>query len=208
MRAELDPSYSFAPGIFSRERTYHLGREALRWENPKGQDGSLAYADVDTMHIFYLYQAYGFGTQVCVIRARLGAKCVLKSKNFRTWGRSDDRAGAYVPFVRDLLSRVAAGAPQARFFDGLPTGWYLSQLIALAVCAVIIATALAPMLAIWRSGSVSDSGSAISTLLITLGVLILPMIGVCRTLARGRVHPVDPRRLPDELAGLRLAPQP
>jgi hypothetical protein len=29
-------------------------------------------ADVDSVHIFYLYRAWGFSTQMCVLRARSG----------------------------------------------------------------------------------------------------------------------------------------
>lgn len=205
MQAKADPSYSFASGIFSRERTYHLGDEALRWDGTNGQAGSLAYADVDTVHIFYLYQPYGFSTQVCVIRTRSDVKCVLKSKNFRAWGRNSDRVSTYVPFVRDLLSRVAAAAPQARFFAGLPRGWYLSQLVALVLCVVLIVAAIVPTLPIGRSGAANDSSSAISTLLITLAVFILPAFGAWKTLVRGKARPLDSRRLPDDLAGLTLA---
>jgi hypothetical protein len=200
--AEIGRSYSFAAGIFSRERTFRLGPEALHWEDGR-RPGSLAYADVDCVHLFYLYQAFGFGTQMCVMRARSGGQCVLKSKSFRTWGRSDDRSSAYVPFVRDLLGRVSTAAPGARFFAGLPTAWHVGQAVALALFALLIVANLAPLFGI------PGKDSSFTTGLVIVIVLLIPTaIGLCRTLLRGRQHALDPRHLPDELDGLRLTPQP
>ena len=208
MRTEPDPSYTFASGVFGRERTYCLKDDALHWDGANGQSGSLAYADVDAVHVFCVYQPYGSSTQVCVLRSRSGAKCVLKSKNFRAWGRNSDRTGTYVPFVRDLWSRVAAAAPQSQFFAGLPRGWYVSQLIALILCLLIIVAAIVPTLPIGRTGASSDSGGAISTLLVTLTVFIFPALGVWKTLVRGKPRLLASRQLPDDLVGLALAPQP
>jgi hypothetical protein len=201
-QSEIGRSYSFAAGIFSRERIFHLGPEALHWENGRDQ-GGLAYADVDSVHIFYLYRAWGFSTQMCLLRARSGARCVLKSKSFRTWGRSDDRSSAYFPFVRDLLGRVSSAAPQARFFDGLPRAWYFGQAAALAFFGLLIVADLAPMIGIpWKE-------SGVTTGLIIVVVLLIPAaIGLSKTLLRGWPHVLDPRHLPDQLNGLRLAPQP
>ena len=200
---QTDTSYSFAPGMFGRERTFQLGPEALRWDAGKGGGGSLAYADVDTLHIFRLYRPYGLGMQVCVVRTRSGAKCVLKSKNVRSFGRTDDRAGSYVPFVRDLIGRVAAAAPQARFFDGLPGGWYATQLVSFVLCAILILAALVPAVA----GSGTDKSDASVTLFLAVILFAPPMFAASKTLLRGRPRPFDPRRLDGDLAGLRLAPQ-
>jgi hypothetical protein len=201
-QAEIGRSYSFASGILSRERTFHLGPEALQWQDGRRQ-GNLAYTDVDSVHIFYLYRSFGFGAQTCLLRARSGAQCVLKSKNFRTWGRSDDRSDAYVPFVRDLLARIATAAPQARFFDGLPTAWYFGQAVALALVALLIAAILAPLIGIpWKE-------SDVATGFVIVFVLLIPVaIGLCKTLLRGWPHALDARHLPGELDGLRLPLQP
>ncbi len=201
-QAEVGRSYSFASGILSRERTFHLGPEALQWQEERRQ-GSLAYTDVDSVHIFYLYRAFGFGTQICLLRARSGAQWVLKSKNFRTWGRSDDRSHTYVPFVRDLLGRVAAAAPQARFFDGLPTAWYFGQAFALALVALLIAAILAPVIGIpWKESDIASG-------FVIVFVLLIPVvIGLCKTLLRGWPHALDARHLPAELDGLKLPQQP
>jgi len=201
-QAEIARSYSFASGILSRERTFHLGPEALRWENGR-QQGSLAYADTDSVHIFYLYRPFGFGTHTCLLRARSGGKCVLRSKSLRPWGRSEDRSSAYVPFVRELLGRVSAAAPQARFFDGLPTAWYFGQAVALAFYVLLAAAILAPMIGVrWNEPEVA-------TRFVILVVFFIPLaIGLCKTLLRGWPHVLDPRHLPRELDGLRLPPQP
>lgn len=201
-QTEIGRSYSFAPGIFSRERTFRLGPEVLQWQDGRRQ-GTLAYADVESVHIFYLYRSFGFGTQTCLFRARSGVQCVLKSKNFRTWGRSDDRSDAYVPFVRDLLGRVCTAAPQARLFAGLPPAWYFGQAVALALVVLLIAAIIAPVFGVpWKE-------SDVTTGFVIVFVLMIPVaIGLCKTLLRGWPHALNARHLPAELDGLKLPPQP
>jgi hypothetical protein len=197
-----DRTYSFAPGIFRRERVFHLGQNELRWEDGR-HSRSLAYADVESVHIYNMFQAYGFETQVCTLRTRAGVRSDLQSKSFRPWGRSEDRSSQYDPFVRDLLGRVCSAAPQARFFAGLPTATYYGQAVALAFFALLIVAGLAPMIGDSITGSY-DTGAFIAIMLI----LIPPAIGAAKTLFRGSPRRLDPKGLPDDLIGPKHSPQP
>ena len=194
-----DLSYAFAAGVFSRERVFRLGAHALDWHDAR-HSGSIAYADVESVHLFSAYPPNGSATRVCSLRTRAGSRCVLKSKSARSWGRIEDRAADYGPFVRELLDRISSAAPQVRIFDGLPTAAYIGQAIALAVVSLLIISELVQVIVDWRTGS-----DGATTSLILMGVLIVPAVGIAKTVFRCRRRRLSPESLPDDLRAVRLS---
>jgi len=186
-----DQSYSFVSGIFGRERTFRLGADALHWDDGR-HSGSIAYADVETVHMYITSQPYGDGTQICTIRSRAGARCDLKSKSFRPWGRSEDRSTRYLPFVRDLVGRISSSAPRVSIFRGLPNTAYYCQVVALAAVASMIIAELALAVIDWRTGSGDAANS-----LILIGVLTPAAVGLAKTALRGTRRRLDPKNLSD-----------
>jgi len=186
-----EQAYSFVSGIFGGERTFRLGANALHWEDGR-HSGSIAYADVDTVHMYLSSQPYGHGTQICTIRSRAGARCDLKSKSFRPWGRSDDRSVRYLSFVRTLINRISSFAPRASIFDGLPPAAYYGQVVALAAVALIMIAELALPVVDWRTAS-ADAANAV----ILMGVLTPAAIGLAKTVFRGTRRRLDPKSLSD-----------
>ena len=193
-----EPNYSFVAGMARREHVFHLGPDSLHWKDGR-HSGTLAYADVESVHLYSMFQPYGLETRICTLRTRAGVRCDLKSRSFRPWGRTEDRSSRYAPFVRELLGRVGSAAPQARFFTGLPTGIFYGQAVALAVVALLIVAAFAEM--VDKTGS-QETGTSIAIMI----MLIVPAIGVAKTLFRGwPPRRLEPASLPDDLAGLTLS---
>lgn len=195
-------SYAFAAGIFGRERVFRLGAQSLEWHDGRHSE-SIAYSDVASVNLYSAYPPNGSATQICSVRTRAGARCVLKSKSVRAWGRSEDRGANYGPFVRELLDRISSAAPQARFFDGLPTAAYFAQAVVLAVIGLLIIAELVRVIVDWRTGS---DGAA--TAMILMGILIAPAVAIAKTVLRGRQRRLASESLAGDLRNLGLSPRP
>ena len=96
--------------------------------------------------------------------------------------------------------RISSAAPQVRIFDGLPTAAYIGQAIALAVVSLLIISELVQVIVDWRTGS-----DGATTSLILMGVLIVPAVGIAKTVFRGRRRRLSPESLPDDLRAVRLS---
>lgn len=184
-----EQTYAFVSGLFGRERTFRLGANALHWEDGR-HSGSIAYADVETVHMYRTSLPYGYGTQICTVRSRAGSRCNLKSKSFRPWGRSDDRSVPYRSFSRALIDRISSSAPHASIFDGPPPTAYYGQAVALGAIALIMIAEFARAAIDWRTAS-GDAANA----LILVGFFAAPAIGLARTVFRGTCRRLDPKQL-------------
>jgi hypothetical protein len=186
-----EQTYSFVSGIFGRERTFRLGANALYWKDGR-HSGSIDYADIATVHMYFTAQPFGYGTRICTIHTRAGARCELKSKSFRPWGRSEDRSIRYSSFVRELIDRVLFSAPGASIFDGPPNTVYYGQVVALVAVASIIIAELALAMTDWRTASGDPANS-----MIMIGFFTFPAIGLAKTVFRGTRRRLDPEKLSD-----------
>src|SRR5262249_14146707 len=107
-------SYAFRARAFAREKTYALREGALEWRED-GQEGRLAYRDVERIRVF---QERFWGRArtywACELFARGGARIRLGSAHRVGLRAVEDRTDAYMPFAKELEARVSAANPEAQ----------------------------------------------------------------------------------------------
>jgi hypothetical protein len=129
--------HAFRPTIFSAERSFRLGPDALEWKDGR-HDGRAVYADVSRVNLSVLPILGQEAQRRCALRSRPVGKIVLSSASYKALGVIEDRSASYIPFVRELTTRIAAANPQAIFIAGQPWGLWLFWLILLIASAVIL----------------------------------------------------------------------
>jgi hypothetical protein len=185
-----EPSYAFRANAFSVERHYELGPDAIAWKDAR-QEGRFAYREIVKVNISCV-PSLGQTLYRCLLRSGTGKKAVLTSATYKRLGVIEDRSASYVPFVRELLLRVAGANPKASFTAGQAFGLWLSWIVILVLTGLILAGALVLTVA----GQLPVSGSA--SLLVLL--IMLP-IG-WRVVRHGPQRPFDPHKPPaDDLSG-------
>jgi Kdo2-lipid IVA lauroyltransferase/acyltransferase len=113
-----DLSYSFRINRWSEETEYRQDHDALCWANARGE-GRVAYAAIAKVRVFkvrYLGSRRNYWR--CDLRDMGGRKIRLQAAHFTGDGRIEDRTGAYIPFIEQLRSRIAAANPAAAFDVG------------------------------------------------------------------------------------------
>jgi hypothetical protein len=183
-------TYAFRASAFSAERSYRLGPDALEWRDDR-REGRIAYreiAKVNLSSVPMLGQTKAQGR--CVLRSA-GRKTLLVSASFRGLV-TEDRSASYVPFVRELMLRIAAANPKASFIAGQGWGLWLFWIVILIGAVVILGGAL--ILTILGQLPVAAGGS--------LFVLLLCLPIGWRVVRHGPPRPFDPRDPPaDDLPG-------
>jgi KDO2-lipid IV(A) lauroyltransferase len=113
-----DMSYSFRASRWSAETAYRQDRDALRWTSGRG-DGQVAYAEIRKVAI---YKVRYFGSRATFWRCDLtdarGRRIRLQAAHCADGGEIEDRSATYIPFVKQLESRIAVANPSAVFRPG------------------------------------------------------------------------------------------
>jgi hypothetical protein len=179
--------HAFRPAIFSSERSYWIGPDALEWKDAKNA-GRLPYGEVAKINISSLASSYFGQTQKrCVLRPRSGGKIVLSSASYKRLGVIEDRSGTYAPLARELIKRVAGANPGAIFIAGQPWGLWLFWLVLLIASALVL---LAGIIAA-AMGQFPIQATAVF-IIILLGIRV-----AWRVVRHGPPHRFDPHTLPD-----------
>ena len=173
----------------SKERKYQLEVDGLTWVEDGGS-GGIRYANVKSLQ---LLRSPKFADDIrqCRVLASDGTKVTINALHYVGLAQFEDRTGTYIPFVRELIRRVAVARPDAMFFRGSSLMWYV-WLVLLIACVLIGAGLLILMLA-----KRQFEWNAAWPLLLVMG--IVP--SVWRFLKNGRAKSFDPNAPPMELLG-------
>jgi Kdo2-lipid IVA lauroyltransferase/acyltransferase len=110
-----DLVYSFRIDRWSAETAYRLDRDALCWTNARGE-GCAAYASVRKVRFSKVRYAGSRKTYWrCDLRDGRGRRIRLQAAHCAEGGGIEDRSAAYVPFVRQLESRIRTANPAVAF---------------------------------------------------------------------------------------------
>jgi Kdo2-lipid IVA lauroyltransferase/acyltransferase len=113
--------YSFRARLWLPETTYWLDTVALHWRNQSGG----RHLDYSAIHAVRVYKVRYFGSRGtywrCVLHYGIGRKISLQAAHVAGFRRIEDRTGTYIPFVKQLESRIAASNPRATFRRGRQT---------------------------------------------------------------------------------------
>jgi hypothetical protein len=176
--------HAFRPGIFSTERSFRIGPDALEWKDDR-QSSRIAYSEVATVNISSMAPPFGQVQSRCVLHPRSGGKIVVSSASYQRLGVLEDRSASYVPLVRELMTRIAIANPDAGFIAGQPRGLWLFWLILLIASALILLGGL--VLAVMGEFPLP---AAAAFMIVLLGIPV-----GWRVVRHGRPHPFDPRTL-------------
>jgi Kdo2-lipid IVA lauroyltransferase/acyltransferase len=115
---QIDLSYSFRLNRWSRETAYWHDRDGLHWRDARGE-GRLAYTAIRTVQV---YKVRYFGSRAtywrCVLHHGHGRRIRLQAAHYAGLRRIEDRSAMYIPFVKQLESRIALANPHAAFTHG------------------------------------------------------------------------------------------
>jgi len=176
--------HAFRPSIFSTERSYRIGPDALEWKDAR-QDSRVAYSEVARVNISSMTPPLGQAQSRCVLHPRSGGKIVLSSASYKRLGVIEDRSESYAPLVRELMVRIATVNPDTVFIAGQPWGLWLFWLILLIASALILLGGA--ILAVMGQFPLA---AAAGFMIVVLGIPV-----GWRVVRHGRPHPFDPRTL-------------
>ena len=154
--------HAFRPTIFSRERGFRLGADALVVDDGNGSR-TIPLAHVAAVRV-YKQPGAGFGPAIrrAIVRLADGATLVVQNTHYLGFARIEDRAASYRAFVTALVERVARANPAARVTVGhswLAWSMWLALLVAalamLALGVAVIASRDFPLEAVLYVGIVA-----------------------------------------------------
>lgn len=125
-------SYLFRPSTFVSERKYVLTPDRLTWAD--GKNG-ISYREVTQVKV---YQRRFWGSSrsywTCKLYPYRGRPIFLSAAHRLSFRAIEDRSPLYIPFIKNLESRIAANNKNARFVTS--RGW-LSRVESVAGGAVV-----------------------------------------------------------------------
>lgn len=111
--------------------------------NAGGRDNGIAYADVTRLQAYTApLGMVGPPLRRCVVRSRRGGRIVLQGTHYVRLGVTEDRRGAYGPFIDALVRRAAAANPDLAVIVGQSWAMWLVWLAILAGIVVVSVLAL------------------------------------------------------------------
>lgn len=104
-------AYSLRVSRWGSETSYRHDDDALHWTGADGS-GSVRYADITKVRI-YKFRYFGSRASYwrCVLHCADGRKIRLQAAHHVAFRRVEDRSAAYIPFIKQLESRIAAVNP-------------------------------------------------------------------------------------------------
>jgi KDO2-lipid IV(A) lauroyltransferase len=113
-----EPTYSFCPSAFVRERTYRLKLDGFEWHDGR-RGGRNAYSDIVRVEVCkerFLGSSASYWR--CVLYPALGHKIHLGAASRCGLRRIEDRTASYIPFIKELEDRIAAANPRRVKVEG------------------------------------------------------------------------------------------
>jgi Kdo2-lipid IVA lauroyltransferase/acyltransferase len=129
-----EPCYSFRANLFTPERTYRIGADALRWTSG-GQEGRIGFGDVCEVRLrrqslpgeMAIRQRTMSRVEMRCSSGRRLTLSPLHYAGFRTW---EDRSTPYVAFVSALLTRLRDRNAELKVVSESHWTWRLRTVIA------------------------------------------------------------------------------
>ena len=125
----------------------------------------------------------------CKVRFRDGREADLINQSYAGIAQFENRSAYYVPFVQELVARVAQANPACRFYAGKPWFHYFASL------AFVFAMLLLLGVVLWLTAAVSLHGLVVVKLIIIAAMLPTAYLYV----RKNRPRRFDPAAIPDDL---------
>ena len=185
-----DYEYSFRLSLFSKQASYRLTDKSLVWSEG-AERGELAFSDIRRIRV---YESPGSRRaprfRRCVITPKDGRVRVLSSNDLNG-AIFESRMKRYLPFVDELLRRLAAQNPNVEYVCGLAmAAWAVFA----AIFAALAITWLLAFVALGVALFEGEQIGLISFLLVLLGVVAaITLIPTWRSVRSNRPRRFDPR---------------
>lgn len=184
-----DLSHNVRASLLTNERTYHLGPQALCW-NENGVERQISFSDLTQMRLIS-YGSYGGMQGQCTLRDSSGGKILVRSHHYQSLGRFEDRSATYKPFVSELARRMALSNPDARFIAG-SRGLWVAWLVILMLIALVLVLVVIALL---------DNTSLPIRILGGLALVLISAPFAWRMVRGNRQKTFDPANIADKLPG-------
>ncbi|MCC6888830.1 MAG: hypothetical protein IT536_09870 [Hyphomicrobiales bacterium] len=168
------PAYVARANVLESEGIWRLDADALelRGGPTAGPDVRLRfpYRDVTGVRLSYAPSRADAARYRCDITLRSGQRLAIVSTHYAGFADFEDRAATYIPFVRELIAKVAAANPRARFRSGKNTAIFIAEhLFLLAMVALLVGV-------LGLVGAIPLSESTWTKLFIVLGSIPLLIV--------------------------------
>ena len=166
-----------------------LGADSLERTEGNGTTKKMAYGEVKELRLLHDPVRAAPNRFRCDLNSVAGHRVTLVSKSFIAKGIYEDRASGYAPFVRELIRRVGAAAPDCKFYAG-QTPWSFYGGHALALIGVLVIAHLAA-----RFGGLPPNAA-----LVLKGVMVgAYAVLALRTAQRRRPRSFVPQNIPTDM---------
>jgi KDO2-lipid IV(A) lauroyltransferase len=114
----MEPSYAVRVGLWAGETAYRQTDHELVWQNARGR-GCISYRQISDIQV---YKIRYFGSRRsywrCVLSDQAKNTVVLQAAHRLGLRRIEDRTPTYIPFIKQLESRIRAANPDVTFRSG------------------------------------------------------------------------------------------
>ncbi|WP_346906874.1 hypothetical protein [uncultured Roseibium sp.] len=184
-----DLTHTVRNSLVDRERTFRLGTDALVIDG-KAKQARVPYADIRKVQLI-AYANTGGEQYQCTLSAGAHGRIKIRSHSYVSLGNFEDRSESYVPFLRDLMRRVAAASPEAEFVSGntaLLVVWLVVLLLFILGLGTVVLGLVDGLAGTWK---------------FAMMVAVLLIIGpiLWRRLRKGEVRRFDPDNPPLDATG-------
>jgi len=146
--------YRFRRSVLENEATWTLGPEAIERAEQGAQPFYIPYRDITELRLSYDPTRFDTDRYRCDVTARR-LRHPIMSTSYVSVGNFENRNETYVPFVRSLIARAAAVAPNCRFRAGKRPWAYWLQHIFLLSMLILLGVVIATMSGLGVSGMVA-----------------------------------------------------
>lgn len=143
--SEAATTYRVRASALEHPGAWRLLPDALELTGGPGAEPGLvqrfAYRDMVQVRLSYRPSRFDTGRYACGLALRSGQHLTIVSTHYAGVASFEDRAASYTPFVRELIGRIAAANPQARFRGGRHPAAYLAEhgfLLAMIVVLLLV----------------------------------------------------------------------
>ena len=179
-----DLAHTVRNSLVDREWTFRLDTDALVIDG-KAKQVRVPYDDIRKVQLI-AYANTGGEQYQCALSTGSHGRIKIRSHSYVSLGNFEDRSETYVPFLRELMKRVAAGSPEAEFVSGntaLLVVWLVVLLLFILGLATVALAFVDGLAGTWKFA-------------LTVAVLLVSGPILWRRLRKGEVRRFDPDNPP------------
>jgi hypothetical protein len=141
--AAPSPVHIVRASAFEYEGAWRLSPDGFEVQGGPASGGNVVlrfpYQEVVELRLSYAPSRFDDVRYRCDVRMRSGQRIAILSTHYAGFATFENRAATYVPYVRELIARVAAANPKAKFRSGKrPLAYWAEHLFLLAMVALLV----------------------------------------------------------------------